>query len=230
MRGSLLTRVYECFSEEQQEYYSNKLSAKEQLYVDFRGKGFGKTDSVRMAGYNSKTPSAVANSLEKHKPQIIPLVQTLMLYREKQGRLAKSDDIDVDLMAKLVATDSDNAIRTLAMSDSEMARRVNFYRDIVNGRLKNTKVIQDIDPKTGEILKRRVEESDDIATRIKAREKLDELLGLNRLQSLGQLQIKDITINFVDASKKEEVQDERNKVDLDVNAVEVEAEAVQDGE
>ena len=55
---------------------------------------------------------------------------------------------------------------------------------------------------------------------MKARKELDRILGLNQLPDLDKLQVGDITINIVDASKKEELADSRNNVVLNVNDVE----------
>ena len=56
---------------------------------------------------------------------------------------------------------------------------------------------------------------DDVDVRIKARKELDRILGLNMLPNIDNLQIGGITVNIVDASKKEELEDERNRVVLE---------------
>ena len=74
----------------------------------------------------------------------------------------------------------------------------------------------------GEIIEVTVEESCDVETKIKARKELDRILGITTLPDLGSLQMGDITINIVDASKTEEVEDERNKIELkDKDVIEV---------
>jgi hypothetical protein len=56
---------------------------------------------------------------------------------------------------------------------------------------------------------------------MRARKELDKILGLNQMPDLSKLQMGDITINIVDASKKEELADSRNTVELDPNDVQV---------
>ena len=60
----------------------------------------------------------------------------------------------------------------------------------------------------------------DVETKMKARKELDRILGLNQMPDLGSLQMGDITINIVDASKREEIEDSRNTVVLEPNQYE----------
>ena len=64
------------------------------------------------------------------------------------------------------------------------------------------------------------EEITDVGVRINARKELDRILGLNVLPDIDKLQIGGITVNIVDASKKEELDDERNKIVLEDKDVE----------
>lgn len=221
-------KYYGCFTEEQQDYYNNKLSDKEQLYVDFRGQGYTKSESVKNAGYRSSRPSQVANTIEKKKPMITQLAILIVREKMKQGILEQKKTIDEQTMAKMIATEGDRAIEVLGDSPDEKAKRINFYKTIADGSLKTKKVVQEVDPITGVVIKKRVEEVDDISVRMKAREKLDEILGLKNFNILEKLKVNDITINFVDAGKPEEIQDQRNKVDMNVNEIEVEANVVEE--
>lgn len=224
------SKYYACFTAEQQEFYNTKLTAREQLYVDFRGQGFNKSDSIRNAGYDSKYASGLARNIETNKPIIKDMIEAIQKDREDQSNVAKQPALDVDVIAKMIATDGDKAMEALSRSPDEMAKRINFYQRIVAGDLKTRKITQEIDPKTNLVIKKKIEETDDVAIRIKAREKLDELLGIKNINLLEKLKVNDITINFVDAGKKEELDDQRNKVDLNINEVEVEATPVKEGD
>ena len=50
--------------------------------------------------------------------------------------------------------------------------------------------------------------------RMRARKELDNILGLTTIPDLSRFQMGDITIHIVDASKKDELADSRNKVDI----------------
>jgi hypothetical protein len=66
-----------------------------------------------------------------------------------------------------------------------------------------------------------VEEVSDVDVKMRARKELDRILGLNQLPDLDKLQVGDITINIVDASKRDELEDNRNSIELDPNDVQV---------
>lgn len=218
-------RTYGCFNAEQQMKY-NKLSAKERVYVDNRGRGVGKAESIRRAGYNTTYHNEVARQLEKRKPQIKELYEIIQNSMEGQNELAQVEESNLDVINRVLQSDTKSAEWALKANDTEISRRISFYNSIINGELKTTKIRQEVDPETGLVVKKYVEEVDSIETRMKAREKLDEILGVNTLKTLSQFKVKDITVKFVDASKPDEVEDARNKIDL--NVVEANAEEVSD--
>ena len=115
---------------------------------------------------------------------------------------------------------AEKALEVVENADGETARRIQFYRDIASGKIKTVrKTVQK--NAEGAVLKTTIEEISDIETRIKARKELDKILGLNSIVDLDKLRVGDITINIVDASKKEELEDSRNKVFLDPDSVEI---------
>ena len=215
-----IVRKYECFNDEQQRQYE-RLNDKMRAYVDGLGRGLNKSQSIREAGYKAERVAEVARGIEKRYPFVKELAKTILDWNAERDALAKAEDMEQDIIVHLLNKSGDDAMKALENNDAEMAKRITFYNKIIDGRIKTTKVIQEVDPRTGAVLKRRVEEVDDVATRIKAREKLDEILGVRTLNSLGKFKVKDITINIVDAGKKDELEDKRNMVDLDVNQVEV---------
>ena len=109
---------------------------------------------------------------------------------------------------------AEKLLQTIDGADGETARRIQFYRDILNGKIKSYKKTTTKD-ENGKIKSVKIEEVDDVDVRIKARKELDRILGLNMLPNIDNLQIGGITVNIVDASKKEELEDERNKVVLE---------------
>ena len=66
----------------------------------------------------------------------------------------------------------------------------------------------------GSLVDKKVVEADDVDVRMRARKELDNILGLTTIPDLSRFQMGDITIHIVDASKKDELADSRNKVDI----------------
>ena len=90
----------------------------------------------------------------------------------------------------------------------------------MNGKVKTVRKTKKYNA-LGALLETKVEEISDVDVKMRARKELDKILGLNQMPDLSKLQMGDITINIVDASKKEEIEDSRNTVELDPNDVQV---------
>lgn len=69
----------------------------------------------------------------------------------------------------------------------------------------------------GHLVETRIEDMNDIDMRMKARRELDNILGLGTFIDIGKVSVGNITVNIVDASKKDELEDSRNKVNLDID-------------
>lgn len=208
-------KTYKAFTEEQQKAYAG-LNKMQRAYVDFRGKGHSKAESYRMAGYSSKTASVGAFLMEKNNRIVGELVQVLQA-DNKAKELSKEDsklNQQIDALARQEG--AENILETVENGDPETMKRIQFYRDIMSGKIKTVKKTKKLNA-AGNVIEMKVEETSDIETRMKARKELDKIFGLNTLPDLGSLQMGDITINIVDASKKEELEDSRNNVVLDID-------------
>ena len=73
----------------------------------------------------------------------------------------------------------------------------------------------------GALIEKKVEEVSDVDTKMKARKELDKILGLNQLIDIDKVQMGDITINIVDASKQDELEDNRNSIELNPDDVKI---------
>ena len=90
----------------------------------------------------------------------------------------------------------------------ELARQIQFFRDIAEGKIKTVKRTV---YRNGDKTTTKTEYISDVDTRIKARKELDRLLGISALQPLGQISAGgNVNIMIVDASKKDAVEDSRN--------------------
>lgn len=210
-----------CFTEEQQKYYAS-LETKQRLYVELRGQGYTKREAYMMAGYKTKTPSQAAFNLEYNNPRVVELISVLMNVNTVKDVVngKKNNDLTQRIDALALQNDVDKAIDRIEGADSETAKRIKFYRDIANGEIKTVKQTTVYD-KDNNVVKKTVEEVNDIDSRIKARKELDRILGLNSVIDLDSLRLGDITINIVDANKKDETEDERNKIYLNPDDVTV---------
>ena len=215
----LKPRKYACFTKEQQEAYE-KLPLRQRLYVDFRGEGNSKTNSYKMAGFEGKTAGQAAYLLEQRNGVIAELVKCIQ-GQTKVKQLSQEDSaINQQIDALALQEGAEKMMEVIEGADGETARRIKFYRDVINGKVKTVRKTMKYNSQ-GTLMETKVEEVSDVETKMKARKELDRILGLNQMPDLSKLQVGDITINIVDASKKEEISDSRNTVELDPNDVEV---------
>lgn len=219
-KTSVKPRKYACFTKEQQDAYE-KLAPRQRLYVDYRGQGNSKTNSYKMAGFDGKMASQAAYILERRVAGMTELIECL-LGQSKARQLAIADsDLNKQIDALAQQDGAEKAIAVIEGADGETAKRIQFYRDIIAGKIKTTRKTTKYNA-TGALVERKVEEVSDVEAKMKARKELDRILGLNQIPNLDDmLTVGDITINIVDASKREEVEDSRNAIELNPEDVEI---------
>lgn len=207
-------RKFSCFTPEQQQFYES-LGERHRKYVEYRGQGYSKTQSYKMAGYFAKNLSQSAHNLEAKNAGIAELIQVLTSAKRVWDVVEGNEDTPANAQLDAIASQEgvEEAIKVLDGVDGETARTIKFYRDIATGKIK-TKKTTTYKNAEGAITKVVVEEVSDIDSRIKAQKELGKILGLNSVVSLDKLQVGDITINIVDASCQQELEDERNIIDI----------------
>mgnify|MGYP006895549249 CR=1 FL=1 len=214
----MATKRYSCFTAEQQAYY-DKLNVQNQRYVDLRGKGYSRKSAYVASGYATSYPAQAAAKLEKANKGLVELIEVL----QKNASANLEDEnsaINQTINALSTQNNNDRVLQAVSEGDGETARRIQFYTNIMNGITKTVKIKKKYD-KDGNLIEKVVEQVSDIAVRVQARKELDKLLGLNEILDIGSLQCGDININIVDARKKDEDGDVRNKIELDPNNVEI---------
>lgn len=211
---------YGVLTKEQQDAY-DRLPKRRQKYVDFRAQGYGKAQAYRMAGYTATQSNQAGYILEAHNPVIKELVATLQ-GANKIKSIIEDPKSKVNRQINELAGQKniDRALATLDGMSEETARRVAFYRDIINGKITTVKKVSRYNER-GNIIETRVEETSDVSVKMQARKELDRILGVNEIIDLDQFQMGPITINIVDASKKEQAQESENSVELDPNNVKI---------
>lgn len=210
---------YACFTDEQQQFYEG-LNPQHRLYVDYRGKGYNKAQAYRACGYSATDASRAATMIEKRNKGIVELISILNRANTAQQLTQADSNLNQRLDAIAQQTADNRILEAVENCDGENARRITFYRDIVNGKIKTVKVRKRFDG-DGNLLEKNVEEIADIDGRMRARRELDKLLGLNEVLDIGSVQCGNITVNIVDATKKEELADDRNRIELDPDSVEI---------
>lgn len=204
---------YACFTVDEQKAYEG-LNERQRKYVDFRGQGYGKAQSYKMSGYGAGNASQAAWIMERDNKVMSDLIERLLANRRAKELTEKESLLNKQVDALALQDKAEKLLQTIDGADGETARRIQFYRDILNGKIKSYKKTTTKD-ESGKIKQVKIEEVDDVDVRIKARKELDRILGLNMLPNIDNLQIGGITVNIVDASKKEELEDERNRVVLE---------------
>jgi hypothetical protein len=181
----------------------------------------GKADAYRMAGYSGiKNAGQAGYIMESRNPIIVELIEARIKGEKAKGDPLKTKEIEqrlecADKMA--VVEKCENAIRN---ADPETLRKIKFYRDIVDGKTKTVKRTIKKD-KNGQVISETIEEVSDITQRIKAREMLDRTLGIKSvLDTVGRVEVGNITINIVDAGKKDDdiPENELNAEDIGATA------------
>lgn len=210
---------FSCFSTEQQKAY-NELTQKQRSYVKLRGQGMSKSESYRLAGYKSGQAGQAAYIMERDNKIIAELIQVLLGADVPDG-LEVGGKLDKEL--NKVATDGNNVAiqRIIEAGDSENAKRIQFYRDIVAGKVRSVKRTVRRDA-NGDIIETKIEESSDVDVKMRARKELDRILCINDLPLLQQsLEVGQtgITINIVDATKREEVDEPKPEVLIEGNEI-----------
>lgn len=210
---------FACLTDEQQEYF-DKLPGRQQQYVRFRGQGYNRPNSYKMAGYEGKGASQAAYMLEKRNSGIVEIINAML--NASRARQIEQDDSKLNRQIDALAQQDgvEKMLETIEGADGETAKRIQFYRDIVNGKIDTVKVTRKYGP-SGELVSKTVEHISDVDAKVRARKELDRILGINEVLDIGALQMGDITINIVDASKKEELEDSRNQINLNPDDVEV---------
>lgn len=212
-------RRYACFTPEEQAMYES-LNAKQRKYIDWRGQGYSKSQSYQMSGYGANNPSQAAYLMEKNNSVIPELISRLLTNKQANELTVKDSQLNRKIDAIAKQESAEKMLEKIDGADGETARRIQFYRDIMNGKIKTVRktTLKDAAGKTKSI---KIEEVNDVDIRIKARKELDKILGLTALPIIDNFSVGQITVNVVDASKKEELEDERNKVNLNIDDVEV---------
>lgn len=218
MAAGEVIKQYTAFTAEEQEAYE-KLPAMQRKYIDLRGAGYGKREAYEMAGYGQKNAKQAAWVMESRNALIPQLAEKLQNERRLQDLGVPDSKINKTINALARQEGVERALETIENADGETARRIQFYRDIMNGTIKTVKRVT-TKGADGKVKSVKIEEVEDVGAKMTARKELDKILGLTRLPSIDNFKVGGITVNIVDASKREELEDSRNQVQFEIKDVE----------
>ena len=211
--------------------YYNTLDIRRKKYIDFRGQGYNKAESYKMAGYNAKNYGQAAYNLERNDNTLREIIVNISEHN-RLDNFAKGDgDLTRQINALSDSAQTRKALKVLENATGEEAMRIKFYTDIASGKTKTLEktTIKDRDGNIKE--ERIVEKEPSIADRMVARAKLDGILGITDMASaVGQVQAGQITVTIVDASNKQQKQDKRNDVVIDADFTETMKQEQEGGE
>lgn len=224
-KGIGKTKNIPCLTQEQQMAY-NSLTNAQRKYVDYRSMGYTKTQSYKMAGYSGKNAGQSAYLLERGNAAMAEIIEA-RLSSKKVSDITNDENSDINRQIDALAMQKSNeeVLAVIEDADGETAKRIQFYRDVVNGKIKTVRKTTKKNAQ-GATISTTIEEINDVETRMKARKELDRVLGLNAIVDIDKLNVGDITINIVDASKKDELEDSRNNVIIGEKVEEIDGEQV----
>ena len=195
-----------CLNPQQQDYYE-RLTLKQRKYCDFRTAGYGKRDAYVRAGYKASDSSAqAAYILEKRDEMLAGIIETRLREKMSTGIYDPNSKISQQINSAVSVSDTNAIMEVVENASPAVAEQIQFYRDIVAGKIVGKKKTTMID-KAG-IKSYKIETNDDVRARMDARKQLDKILGINKFIDIGSVEMGDITINIVDTSKKERTADE----------------------
>lgn len=197
--------------------YFNGLNPKYQKFIIYRGRGLTLENAWVGAGMVKKNARANASSWLKNNPDGQELIKML----QTNNQLKSLNNVDSPI-SKEILDNSQKGLTALQIAKTktgEEAVSLNFYLDVVRGKIKTTEKTTTTDSEGKQVVKV-VEKEPSIQERMKAREKIDQLLGIATFEDkLGQVDLPNgMQITIVDVSNKE-MKEESNKI-MDAEVVE----------
>lgn len=223
----LTNRRLACLNREQQRRFDG-YNVMQKKYVLFRAQGYDKANAYKMTGYNSPNNnwSQCAYKMEKRIKcadiiEALKAPQRIAQLKEEGSEInkqidEKANEIPPELLAnyKTVPMESEVVDKSDIQAEQisvDQARNLQFYRDIVNGRIKSVKITKTYD-KDGKLVGKKEESTITLTDRMNAQKEVMRITGQSEILELGSVQATpNINIMIVDASRKNEIPEEKPK-------------------
>lgn len=202
--------------------YFNNLLPKYQKFIIYRGRGITLEKAWTTAGLYAKSQSnakASASSWLKNNPDAKELIKQL----QTQAQLKQLNDSNSPLCKDIMqnAEKSMNALDIVKTKTGEDANSMMFYINVMNGSIVSKEKTTTTDSEGNEVVKI-VEKEPTISERMKAREKLDQMLGISQTPDMTIDLPNNMKITFVDTSDKGQVRDDHDYIDVEAEENDIE--------
>ena len=225
---------YSCLTADQQQEFDS-WNTRQRQYALFRSQGMDKANAYRAAGYKCRQAGQNGYLLENRGvPRMKEIISALSCQYKKFDALKEGTEISkkIDEKAKEIRPEMlayltkvpvnspivENQPLDIDNITGEQARDIQFYRQIADGTMKSVTITRKYD-KDNKLISKTIVESSDLDIRIKAQREVMRKIGIADVLEIGSVEANNINIMIVDASKKEEKQDERNTINGEIKEV-----------
>ena len=226
---------YSCLTPEQQAEFDS-WNTKQQHYAIFRSQNIDKANAYRMAGYKCSNQAGQNGYILENRrfPRMKEIIAALSCQYKKFDALKegtpiskqideKAKEITPEMVAYLTKVPEkspilENTPLDISSISGEQARDIQFYRKIADGTMKSVTVTKKYD-KDGNLIGKTVVEESSLDIRIKAQREVMRKVGIADVLEIGKVEANNINVMIVDASKREEKQDERNTITGEIKEI-----------
>lgn len=191
-------------------------STKQQLYLKYRGVGVSQEQAWKKASLPIKNARQNASAFESNHPLSKEIIKRLQVISKLDGLSDKDSPISKEITNNIAR--GKDLLQIIGSKEGVEAEQLKFYLDVVNGEIKQKKKTITTDKSTGKVTEKVEEIEASVSEKIKAREKLDQILGLDDVQNiLGEVEVnKDITIKIVDTTAPKDMLEEVPVMDAEI--------------
>ena len=225
---------YSCLTAAQQEEF-DKWNVRQQRYAIYRSQGMDKANAYRAAGYKCLQAGQNGYILENRSiPKMKEIIAAMSCQYKKFDALKEGTEISkkIDAKAKELTPEAlayltkvpvnspvvENKPLDVGSITGEQARDIQFYRQIADGTMKSVTITRKYD-KDNKLISKTIVEASDLDIRIKAQREVMRKIGIADVLEIGSVEANNINIMIVDASKREEKQDERNTINGEIKEI-----------
>jgi hypothetical protein len=189
-------------------------SIKQQLYVKYRGLGVVRETAWVKSGFPKTNARQNAQTFEKNHPLSTKIIKVFQTKAKLDGMGKENSVISKEIENN--ALQGKTVLDVIAQKKGEEARQLQFYVDVIAGNIKQRKKTTTTD-KEGNTITKIEEIEPSVSERMKAREKMDTLLGIDDVKNIiGEVEVnKDITIKIVDTTAPKEMLESAPVIDMD---------------
>ncbi len=192
------------------EYFNSIRNPKYQKFILYRGRGMTLENAWVGAGLIDKNAKSNASSWLKNNPNAKELIKML----QTQNQLKSLSD-ENSMLSKEIMANSKKGLTALEIAKTktgEEAESMNFYINVIRGGITSKETTTTTDS-NGNVTTKEVVKEPTITEKMKAREKLDQILGIDSIaDKLGKVDLPNgMQITIVDVSNKE-MKEESNQV------------------